>query len=246
MSAGEPITFIVAVNDSRELKFNLLTSAVADSPIHQWLLVDNHGNARYRNISQLYCDAARDAKHDLMFFIHQDVYLPPTWERQMYASLRQLEVLDPEWGVVGAVGVVPTHNGREKTLVGHWRDPHQYRHSQDLPQEVQSLDEMWLGLRKRRSLSFDPRLPGFHCYGIDISLSAHARGLKSYALDAFVWHKHRDACGKHIFFADDSPKIRQRQTASFREEYRCATEYIRAKWQRFLPFHSTSYSWAID
>lgn len=241
-----PITFIVAVNDSDELEHNLLASAVVANPAHQWLLVDNHENKHYRNVGRLYSDAAEDAKHDLVFFLHQDIYLPSTWEAQMYASLGRLEATDPGWGVVGAVGAIPAQDRVHRTLVGHWRDPHQYRRSRDLPQEVQSLDEMWLGLRRDQGLSFDPDLPGFHCYGVDICLSARARGLRSYALDALVWHKYRDSNGKLILSAKESSKIRNRETAEFRDEYMAATEYIRGKWKEFLPFHGTSQSWGVD
>lgn len=249
MAAGKydrPITFIVAVNDSGEMKHNLLESAVVENPVHQWLLVNNHENKHYHNVGQLYNDAARDAKHDLIFFLHQDVYLPSTWEAQLNTSLERLEVTDPDWGVVGAVGAIPAQDRIHRTLVGHWRDPHQYRRSRDLPQEVQSLDEMWLGLRRDQGLSFDPDLPGFHCYGVDICLSARARGLRCYALDTLVWHKHRNSNGNLIMSATDSRKIQNRETAQFRDEYMAATEYIRRKWKDFLPFHGTSHSWGVD
>lgn len=237
------ITFVVAVNDSDELRHNLLASAVADNPKHQWLLVANHNNKRYRNMGQLYSEAIADAKHDLVFFIHQDVYLMPAWEAQMCASLQHLEATDPDWGVIGAVGAVPAPDGMHRTLVGHWRDPHQYHRSRNLPREVQSLDHLWIGLRKQQGLRFDPELPGFHCQGVDICLSARTRGFKCYVLDAFVWHKYRDANGRRILNYTDSPKIRRRETQSFHQEYTAAAEYIRRKWHHIIPFHSTSDSW---
>ena len=125
-----------------------------------------------------------------------------------------LESVDPNWGVIGAVGaILAAENGNApKELRGHWCDPHGYFSFGPLPHEVESLDEQWLGFRKSRGVEFDPDLPGFHCYGIDLSLTARESGLKSYAIDAFVWHKYRDSDGYLIRSKEDSAKIRERWT----------------------------------
>jgi hypothetical protein len=242
----EPITFVVAVHDHDELRHNLLSSPVARSRSHEWLLVDNAGNRRYDSISRLYDEALEAARHDLVFFVHEDVLLPEGWEESLFASLLALEERDPAWGVVGAVGVLPPAPGsppQPKELRGHWCDPSGYYRLGPLPHEVQSLDEQWLGVRKERGVRFDPGLPGFHCYGIDLSLTARERGLKSYALDAFVWHKHRDARGRLIERRDQSPKIRRRWSDEFMAEFQPAADYVERKWKRHLPFQTTSWSW---
>lgn len=242
----EPISFVVAVNDQRELELNLLASPVARSNRHQWILVDNGKNHRYTSISKLYTDAARDARHDLLFFMHQDEYLPDDWEGCLFKALAELDGLDPQWGVLGAVGPIPmaTQKARgSKEMRGHWRDPHGYQRLGPLPAEVESLDEQWIGVRASRGLSFDDKLPGFHCYGIDLSLSARDRGMKSYAVDAFVWHKYRDSEGRAIERTEDSPKIAARKTAEFRAQFKASADYVRKKWQKYIPFQSTSYRW---
>jgi hypothetical protein len=239
----EPITFVVAVNDAEELRLNLLSSPVARSREHQWLLIDNHGNARYTSISRLYDDAMRQAQHDLVFFIHQDVLLPDGWEEQMFRSLGALEQRDASWGVLGAVGALPPIPGSEKQLRGHWCDPSGYYRLGPLPQEVESLDEQWLGVRRSRGVGFDPDMPGFHCYGIDLSLAARERGLASYAIDAFVWHKHRERDGHLVTRREASSKIRRRWSDEFLAEFEPAADYVEAKWRKFLPFQTTSWTW---
>jgi arylsulfatase A-like enzyme len=242
----EPITFVVAINDTDELHHNLLNSPIVKSPEHEWILVENHGNSRYPNISCLYEDALRRASNDLVFFMHQDLFLPEGWEEKMFAALLELETLDPEWGVLGAVGVTAPLSGSPQQLVGHWCDPNGYYSRRPLPREVQSLDEQWLGLRKRRGLAFDEKLPGFHCYGIDISLTARQQGLKSYAIDAFVWHKYRDSKGHLIARREDSSKILQRRSHEFKKDFLSSAEYVERKWKMFLPFCSTSMTWPIN
>jgi hypothetical protein len=239
----EPITFIAAVNDPEELHHNLLSSPVARSRAHEWLLVENRGNARYRSLSRLYLEAVERAKNDLVFLVHQDVLLPDGWEEKVFESLGELERLDPRWGVLGAVGALPPIAGSPKQLRGHWCDPSGYWRLGPLPHEVQSLDEQWLGLRKRRGIQFDPELPGFHCYGIDLSLTARDKGLKSYAIDAFVWHKHRDPQGYLVARREDSEKIRRRWSEEFMEEFLPSAAYVEHKWKKYLPFQTTSWNW---
>lgn len=241
----EPITFVVAVNDVDELRVNLLSSPVARSRQHQWLLVDNSANHRYAGIGKLYAEALEAARNDLVFFVHQDVLLPEGWEARMFQSLGELEALDPRWGVLGAVGALPPEPGKSKQLRGHWCDPSGYWRLGPLPSVVDSLDEQWLGVRKRHGIGFDPELPGFHCYGLDLSLSARSRGFKSYAIDAFVWHKHRDPSGNLVSRREDSAKIRRRWSKEFMEEFQPSADFVEQKWKHFLPFQSTSWSWGI-
>lgn len=236
----EPITFVVCVNDQGELEQNLLFSPVAHSPSHQWILVDNRAGD---GISQIYHAAARKAKNDLVFFVHQDLYLPPGWEERLFLALDALEQQDPNWGVIGSVGVIAAGPTEPAPLLGHWCDPYGYHHNGPLPAIVQSMDEQWLGVRRSRGPAFDPDLPGFHCYGIDLSLTARQMGLRSYALDAFVWHKFRDSLGNLIENKDMSSKILARRTDRFTAEFRAAADFIRKKWSKYLPFRSTSWTW---
>ena len=242
----EPITFVVCVNDQRELEENLLASPVALSRRHQWILVDNRDNRAGHGISRIYAEAAAKAENDLVFFLHQDLYLPPGWEERLSISLRSLERRDPAWGVIGAVGAIAARKqepSQPKELLGHWCDPHGYHRTGPLPAEVESLDEQWLGVRRSRGPAFDPDLPGFHCYGIDLSLTAREMGLKSYALDVFVWHKYRDSQGNLIESRDKSPKILERWKDGFMAGFNPSAHFVEKKWNKFLPFQTTSWTW---
>ncbi|HVR74259.1 MAG TPA: sulfatase-like hydrolase/transferase [Planctomycetota bacterium] len=239
----EPVTFVAAVNNFDELRHNLLASPVARSRDHEWILVDNRDNRRHESISRLYNEALEKARNDLVFFLHQDVFLSEGWEAKLFSALGDLEAREPRWGILGAVGALPPIPGSPKQLRGHWCDPSGYYRLGPLPHEVDSLDEQWLGIRRSRGVRFDPELPGFHCYGIDLSLSARESGLKSYALDAFVWHKYRDSSGYIVGRREDSPKIRRRWSDEFMEEFQPSADHVERKWRKFLPFQTTSWTW---
>jgi arylsulfatase A-like enzyme len=244
--AARPISFIVAVNDQKELENNLLASPVADDPAHQWILVENAGNSRHRNIGRLYNEALDEAEHELVFFFHQDVYIPLGWQGQLESSLTELEARDPAWGVVGAVGRLAPANGVRGKVIGRSCDPNKMWTAPDIPLEVQCLDEQWLGIRKSSGLRFDDDLPGFHCYGIDLSLTALDLGMKSYIVDAFVWHKFRDNEGRFINTRERSDKIVDRATRRFQRSYRRSVRHVAAKWEDALPVNSTSYLFTTD
>src|ERR1700728_290390 len=182
---SEPITFVTVANDFAELEHNLLASPVATSKVHEWIVIDDVGNRLSRDICKLYGDAQDRARHDLIFFFHQDVHIPAEWERHFFQALLELEAIDSNWGVLGAVGAL-RGDAPGQHMRGHWVDPHraEAQYFGPLPGDVWSLDELWLGIRKRRGLSFDPELPGFHCYGMDLSMTAASRGLRSYAIDS--------------------------------------------------------------
>lgn len=241
MSGCESISFVVAVNDLEELRYNLQSSRVWNSQRHEFLLIENFNNEAYESISELYNDALRRASCDLIFFVHQDVHFPEAWEEQIAGALSEVETRDSSWGVIGAVGM--GFDGRSR---GAWSDPGGSYRRGPLPSPVQSLDELWLGMRRSRGLSFDPALPGFHCYGMDLCLTARQRGLVCYALDARCHHKYRDAAGNRIDNPAQSAKIIARNMPSFKADFAKSCSYVARKWHSCMPFASTSFQWNAE
>lgn len=132
-----------------------------------------------------YNDAIDKAETDLIVFAHQDVYFPKDWLADLDRSLKMLEELDPEWGVLGCSGV--DNQGLFAA----------YLYSVGLgiigkpfvqPIAVDTLDEFILISRKSSNLRFDPSLPHFHFYGTDICMSARKAKKNCYAISAFSVH----------------------------------------------------------
>lgn len=111
-----PVTVVCVFNDPEVRAACLdrsLQDLAAEAPDLEYLPVDNTGHA-HATAGDALNHGARMARHPVVVFVHQDVYLH---------SLRALEVAaalllaEPTVGVVGAVGVDPSER-----LVGRIRD----------------------------------------------------------------------------------------------------------------------------
>jgi len=132
-----------------------------------------------------YNDAIDRAQTDLIVFAHQDVYFPDTWLGDLDRSLKILDSLDPDWGVLGGWGT--GRGGFEAGFLysvglGLLGKPF------ERPVAVDTLDEFILVLRKSSGLRFDPALPHFHFYGMDICMSARKNKKRCYAISALSVH----------------------------------------------------------
>jgi len=136
-----------------------------------------------------YHDAISRTKADILVFAHQDVYFPDGWFAQLQTTCATLNSVDPSWAVAGICGM--TADGR---YIAHLWDsglgsicggpftP---------PQDVVSLDEVVLIVRRASGISFDAALPSFHLYGTDIVLEARKAGMRSYVVDLPIIHNSR-------------------------------------------------------
>lgn len=151
------------------------------------------------------------AQHEFLVCLHQDVYLPVGWDRQL---LRQLETAVRQFGPIGVAGVYgvgsPSEVQAQPLSIGTVRDDesqvrsespryavdrvgrvvhrgHQLFDGRRLPARVSTLDELLLVVPVDTPLRFDPALE-FHFYGADICLQAEERDLAVVALDAACQH----------------------------------------------------------
>lgn len=221
-----PISFI-CVKFSKEFEHNIIKSDCVQDDMNEFIVIDNTKNIFYINLGQAINAGIKQAKHDLLVIVHEDVVLLPGWQNMFEQSLNALETKDPEWLVAGVVGW--NTKGRMK---GHLSDPHSYRNSMlGKPfAEIIRIDEQVLILRKSKNLFLDPELPSIHHIGRDLPLEANKRGYKSYVLDAPSIHKYADAHGHIIETAKDSDKIQHRRKIQYLADRACSNEYIGKKW----------------
>jgi Glycosyltransferase like family len=211
----ENLSIVVAVNNRQILHNNLLQSPdlAAEGMPHQVIVKEGFASA-----GAAYNSGLDQATNDLVAFIHQDVYLPVDWVREVVASIRLLDAQAAPWGVLGCFGV----SERDPRGVGQvystgWglqgKPPLQ-------PVPVETLDEIVLIIRKSSGLRFDPNLPHFHMYGVDICLEARHRGLLCYALPAFCVHN-------------------TNQLLALPVEFETGYRYVKRKWSRYLPIRTS-------
>ena len=178
---ARPITFVACTNDPEQLQSNLLASpCLGPGSPHEVLLYEGMGSAA-EGLNR----GIREAKNDLVVLVHQDVYLPSWWPAQLTAQWARAEEAGPV-AVAGAFGVRYREGGR--VHVGHVVDrDHLLAQDVPLPARVDGLDEMLLVVPRDTPLRFDPRL-GWHLYGTDVALQAHAQGLEVAVLDLPCHH----------------------------------------------------------
>jgi ubiquinone/menaquinone biosynthesis C-methylase UbiE len=180
--ASPPITLVACVNDDERLESNLLRSPCLDPGTpHELLLLRGQPSA-----AAGFNRALETARHGLVVFVQQDVYLPRGWDRRFLEQFLEAERRFGSLGVAGVFGYTVGAGG--KADLGRVLDRQTlYDLPAPLPAVAEGLDEIVLGVRRDTPLRFDPAL-GFHLYGADLCLSAGRLGLPVAVLDAPCLH----------------------------------------------------------
>jgi len=203
---------VAAVNNDVILAQNL-----ADSPM---LLggMEFIAQRDYSSATVAYNSGLDATASDVIIFAHQDVYFPQPWFTQLQAGIRAIEQTDDKWGVIGVYGVTDTgshfghcwSSGLGTVLGGKFTQP----------QQVVSIDELVIILRRSSGLRFDENLPGFHLYGTDIVKTSLASGSRAYVIHAPVVHNSNPV---------------ETLSGAYSDAYR----YMQGKWKESLPVPTT-------
>lgn len=197
------IEFITASHREDVLQNNLMRSEV----IWRFPLTVQRG---YTNVSKAYNEARHAAP--IVVYVHNDVYLPNSFEKNLFDALKKLP---DDWAVLGVAGV----SGPVRTIHGYIADRGRcWGSPSKLPHQVQTLDEMLL--ITHGDLLFDENLPQDY-YGADICMIANKAGLKCYAINAYCEHNSTRPLGG--------------RTESFYQ----SEEYFKNKWKDYLPIFTT-------
>lgn len=134
----------------------------------------------------------------IAIFVHDDVFLPLTFEGDLKVMLSKL----PEnWGVCGVAGAYTSldvlKNKVLRKFYGNVNDRGtEWGKPLTEPMPVQTLDELMLivNLKHGYHSLFDEQFP-LDFYGADLCMQAHERGLGVYAIQAYVHHNSSRAFG---------------------------------------------------
>jgi hypothetical protein len=209
-----PITFVVAINNQSIYQNNLLASPIFTENDRKTIHILERRN--FKSAAIAYNSALEETKTDLIVFIHQDVFLPDRWLRDLKFALSVLDRKDPEWGVLGSWGFTEQDDYIGYCYSTGWGIMGK---SFRQPTKIQTLDELILITRKSSGLRFDNDLPYYHLYGTDICMRAYSKGMNCYSISAFCVHN-----TDQIYFL---PK----------EFYKCY-KHVKKKWRHFLPIHT--------
>jgi SAM-dependent methyltransferase len=205
-----PISFIVPTNDRRQLGDNFACSPIfKGSHPHQLILLENQTSA-----AQAMETGMSRAQHDFVVYLHQDVYLPERWDAMFCRGVTEATQRVGHAGLYGVFGA-RCRNGAS-TQHGRVMDRHWSLDSRDAyPVEVDSIDELLIGFRKKEFPGADPAL-GYHLYGADLACSYREVGKATVVVNALCFHNSGLGCTLPPDFYDAIP-------------------YLSAKWRKYLP-----------
>ncbi|WP_194409708.1 glycosyltransferase [Microbacterium cremeum] len=181
-----PTSIVCVYNDPEVLGSCLARSISAglhSAPQTELIAVDNRGNP-FPGAGAALNHGARQARNDVVVFVHQDVVLHSLVALEEAAGVL---VADPGIGIAGAVGI----DSRQRVL-GRIRDRVVViGETVSGPRDVDSLDEVLLLVRRdlvlKEPLSEDPLL-AWHAYGVEYCARARSAGLRAVALDIPLTH----------------------------------------------------------
>lgn len=216
------LSFVTCANDPAVLGRRLLASVcLANCEYAQAVYVNAPSAAAAFN-----AEMARLPAAEWLVWAHQDVFLPPGWDRRFIAAIREAEVVFPKLAVLGVYGVAGA--GDAVRRAGHVLDRGTLlREATPLPCRADSIDELLFAVRADTGLRLDPAL-GFDFYGTDLALSAHESGLHVAVVDAYCEHW------------SDTP--RGIAAPSLAARVARSGEVFERKWAHRLPLDTTCFS----
>lgn len=210
----DSITVVVAVNNRDILNSNLLRSPLLQPGHGHQLLIRED----FRSASLAYNDALSQASNEIVVFVHQDIYLPQHWLSDLKKTIDVLDTAKKRWGVIGCFGSrVDAKGGLGSVYSTGWGLQGK---PIEKPEKVETLDEIVLVICRSSGLMFDPSLPYYHMYGVDICLSARNAGFECYAMPTFCIHN-------------------TTQLLALPAEFYACYRYIKQKWPGYLPIYSS-------
>lgn len=181
-----PVSIVCVFNDAHVRSACLdrsIRAGLAHAPQTEYLPVDNT-DGRFRSAGAALNDGARRARHDVVVFVHQDVYLHSLVALERAAAALQD---DPRTGMVGAVGITP-----RGTVAGVVRDRVVLIGAPSSPSvDVDSVDEVLFLVERARvvaaPLSEDPDL-AWHAYAVEYGARVRREGLRVTTHDVLLTH----------------------------------------------------------
>ncbi len=173
---------VCVYNNEKSLNNYLLRSLKEQSAKFELIKIDNRPGV-FKSASKALNYGGEKAKGKYILFVHQDVvFYSKFWLEDAEKMLEKISSL----GVAGCSGKMD--NGKRRGFIKDrcqlWGEPF------SKPEEVQTLDEGVLIIPKVAfdRLRFDEKLEGWHAYGVDYCLMVKEKGLKAYAIPAFIYH----------------------------------------------------------
>jgi len=170
------------VNDMNE--YHLMKDSFESSGFTgncEYLVADNS----QQNIYDAYHAIGLFLKHatgKYIVIVHQDVRCIDN-RKVLDSCLDNLNEFQPNWGICGNAGAKGYHQ-----YVINITDPSHKAPYPNLPEEVNSLDENLLIIKRASNITISPNLIGYHLYGTDLCIIAKFLGYQCFVIGFLVEH----------------------------------------------------------
>ena len=150
----------------------------------EYLYVDNTQGCQYDAFRGLNLFLQR-AQGKYIILCHQDILLHDHNRLDLSQRIRQLDSIDPKWGILGNAGGINL-----KWVAMHVTQKSGKRLKEELlPLKTMTVDENFMLVKNDANLAFSSNLAGFHMYGTDMCLIADVLGYSAYVIDFNLLHK---------------------------------------------------------
>ena len=150
------------------------------------ILLDNRENKNYKSAAQALNIGAEKAIGDMLFFMHQDVYLWDNIVLEKYCDFLSKN----KKAIIGAAGT--THEAKTYTdLYETMEKIHRGEWAKGQVVEVDSVDECIFAMHREtwERLKFDEKCcDDWHCYALEICLNNRIHGGKNYVVPVKICH----------------------------------------------------------
>jgi hypothetical protein len=194
---------------------NSFIEAGFTADICEYLMVNNaNGNTTdaYEGINSF----LQSAQGQYIIVCHQDILLINKDSKALLDQrITEMTALDPAWAVLGNAGAVDRLYKRNVFKIAYPGGKIDIRGQ--LPQQVCSVDENFIVVKKEANLSLSADIGGFHFYGLDICMGAIFRGYTCYVIDFLLLHKSLGN-NDHVF-KQTLQVVKRKYTRFFKSRY---------------------------
>lgn len=202
--------------------------------ICEFIYADNSGENKYEAYAGLN-KMLHHAKGTYVILCHQDILLLYDQREKLDACIEELDQVDPQWAVLGNAG----GRGFSKYVFRITEGDGKVLKRGKLPEQVHSIDENFMLLKRSANLGFSVDLAGFHLYGTDICMAARSRGYRAYVIDFHLMHKSGGTVNKSFFDLKKAFIKKYRQVLSpIFIQTTCTRIYVAGSW-----FKTSFFNW---
>jgi ubiquinone/menaquinone biosynthesis C-methylase UbiE len=185
------ISIVTVYNNEKLLNEILIPSLKRQTINYEFLPLDNT-NGNFKSAAEALNFGGKQAKGKYILFVHQDIELDSdSWLEKAEKLLGGI----PDLGIAGVVGM--SENGAQlsdkgRGCISSYGQIWPWSHAVSIPEAVQTLDECLIIISKAvfQELQFDDKnFDGWHLYGADFGLCAKEKGLSTYVLPLFIYHR---------------------------------------------------------